>query len=806
MGALTLRPNGDGTYKTIKYCTEGSNHYTAVDESSPDEDSTYVGTNELDQQDTYTLENHTTETGDISAVTVYWRMKRGNTLGIGAKPMIRLGSTDVKGTLQYATTSYTDYSETLSRPGGGSWSWSDIDSLEAGINILAAGYGYYVYVTQVWVVVTYASTYTVTTTRAIGLVKTNTQVLTGYRSTSKAIGMVKVNTRRSTIAKSTSKAMGMLTFNQVVKSFSTLVAMGMAASASRLTTMGRVASSACGMAVSNVRGIEIVKSTSKALGMVTTNIRVLTKSFSTAVEMGLTASANKLITAYRSAISEIGMIPTNVRAIEAGRTGSVILGLLELAGIGHFMAGKIKVWINGVRKTAIGLVRIQQRIEERSTASFGVRDLDFTEDIEQGEPVILMWDDQTFTGFVESADIRMLLGKGGLIHHLQCKDNHYLADKRIAVASYESKTCGYVVNDLITNYLAAEGITAGTIQDGPTITEAIINYVTVADALNALAEKAGFIWYIDENKVLYFMARETVAASWELTSADVYGDISITRSNPLYRNKQYVRGGKALTSQQVESRIGDSVATAFTMSYPLAKVPTITLDTVPQTVGIKGIDTGKDWYWSKGDAVISQDAEGTPITPGQTLEVTYYGQFDLIAVSEDSAEIVRRASIEGNSGIDEDIADEPTASSTDAVLELAAAKLYKYARDGKRFAFQTLRAGLKPGQLLTIDYPDIGIEDDLLIESVSVVVDETHTIYNVVAIEGPELGSWTKFFAELAAKKLSVDLVSVGSGSTLTVVTSPEDTTEWSEDVTPTVLSCPVCGDATLCGVGTIVC
>jgi hypothetical protein len=435
------------------------------------------------------------------------------------------------------------------------------------------------------------------------------------------------------------------------------------------------------------------------------------------------------------------------------------------------------------------MVRIQKRIEERSTASFVVQDLTASESFQHGQPVEILWGFEKYTGYIDTPEHEPIRGNDSLLHSIACKDQHYLADKRIAAASYENETCGYVVDDLYDNYLAGEGVTIGLIQDGPTIKEAVINYVRVSDAFNALAEKANFIWFIDEDKALYFMSRETVPAPWTLTAEDILVDTgSVDKSNPLYRNQQYIRGGKALTSLQTETRIGDGTATAFTMGYPLAKEPTITLNSGAQTVGIKGLDTGKDWYWSKGDSVVTQDSGGTVLETTDSLVIQYYGQYDLIVQSTDYAQVVVRAAIEGGTGIVEDVTDDTSVTTEDSGFELAAAKLTKFSTDAKRFPFRTLREGLEPGQLLTIDYPLLGFNDDeLLIESVNISITETQYIYDVVAIEGPAMGSWSQFFASLANKHVNIDEMSLGSGSTLTILSSTSEQTNWSESVSETV-------------------
>jgi hypothetical protein len=64
-----------------------------------------------------------------------------------------------------------------------------------------------------------------------------------------------------------------------------------------------------------------------------------------------------------------------------------------------------------------------------------------------------------FTGYVMDAQRQSPGWSSTMLHDLACADNHYLADKRIAATSYANQTCGFMVTDLWTNYLAPEGVT-----------------------------------------------------------------------------------------------------------------------------------------------------------------------------------------------------------------------------------------------------------------------------------------------------------------------------------------------------------
>jgi hypothetical protein len=84
------------------------------------------------------------------------------------------------------------------------------------------------------------------------------------------------------------------------------------------------------------------------------------------------------------------------------------------------------------------------------------------------------------------------------------------------------------------------------------------------------------------------------------------------------------------------STIGNGSKRAFTLQCPLDRMPPfITVNGVEQTVGIRGVDVGKDWYGAVGDAVLMQDTSKPTIAKGAEIRVVYYGRYPII-VSESS--------------------------------------------------------------------------------------------------------------------------------------------------------------------------
>jgi hypothetical protein len=347
------------------------------------------------------------------------------------------------------------------------------------------------------------------------------------------------------------------------------------------------------------------------------------------------------------------------------------------------------------------------------------------------------------------------------------------------------------------------------IANGATLPDVVFDYGYASDCFDALAKKSQAHWWqIDQYKQAWFQPYAAVAAPWSLTAdgnglvVDARrGSVKVKRAKPKYRNKQYVRDVTGQTSTQIETRKGDGTATAFTLNYPIAKVPTVEVQTgagsfIAKTVGIKGLDTGKDWYWNGGDATVGQDTAGVKLTSSDTLRVTYVGQFPLVIISEDSAQIAAQQTLEGGgtSGKVESVTSDASLTTSDAAFTEASALLAKYAQKCTSLKFTTSRAGLAPGQLIHVTIPRHGLDDDLLIESVHISDQDGVLIwYDVSALKGPINDSWVQFFGDLIKDaQAGTATLQVGASSTLVTSSTFAASASPSASYTATVYACPL--------------
>jgi len=443
-----------------------------------------------------------------------------------------------------------------------------------------------------------------------------------------------------------------------------------------------------------------------------------------------------------------------------------------------------------------GTLRITDVVDQRATCSFTVTDIAGSSHYRKGMAVQITDGAAVYGGVVNDATESHISNlSSGLFHDVNCVDYKYYATKRVAAESYIDTAADVIFDDLITKYLSDEGITPGLVESAPSIHSTIINYAYLSDAFDELAQMANFVWGILPDKTAEFHEQFSKPAPFDADNSIArYGSVSVKHGNDQYRNRQYIRGGINTTDPQTESRTGDAQTTSWSMGYPLAKVPTITVDGVSKTVGIKGVDSGKDFYWSKGDNTITQDASATPLAKGSVLSVTYQGQYNVIVLSEDPGAIADRKTVEGGgTGYVDDIQDQPNTADSQSGFQTAAALLKQYATVGRTLKYRTRSAGLRSGMVQTATFPQHGLDGvQMLIQEVDTSDDGTILWYDVTAVESPVQSAWKSLSKGLARPTVWVDKVNVGEQQTLSVLAPISEIWIWTETTGATLFACPL--------------
>jgi hypothetical protein len=341
-------------------------------------------------------------------------------------------------------------------------------------------------------------------------------------------------------------------------------------------------------------------------------------------------------------------------------------------------------------------------------------------------------------------------------------DQQWLAAKRVVAKYYLNQTYGAIVLDLVNVILSQEGVTIGQIVDGGSpIPQVTFSYCTVAAALDAMVTQASssgtpYFWMIDQYKKLWFVPYTAIAGPYTdgttIDDGHLSGFVpSVTRANPLYRDTQYVTGGNAATSSVTETRKGDGAARSWSMGYPIASAPTITVNGSGKTVGVKGT-SGSNYYWAAGDPVITQDTGQTILVSTDTLSVTYVGQYPNVFTGNDQGQIANQQALDGTSGIIESVLNDDTIATVTDGLARVGQQLSRYGVQALQFKFKTLQAGYAPGQLCLVNFAPLGLNNvSMLVEEVDAddQKDGYNLWYQVNAIVGPYDTNWQQYFGNI---------------------------------------------------------
>lgn len=430
---------------------------------------------------------------------------------------------------------------------------------------------------------------------------------------------------------------------------------------------------------------------------------------------------------------------------------------------GVVLIPRLRLFIGGVDYTDNLLINFPDGTDElnaRNTCKLKLRDRGAAVRPVIGAPVELYYGTELkFAGTIDKRKEVRRAGNTELFWQLDCVDFNQFADRELVAEEYVDQTIKEIVQDIVTKKLADDGVTLDpAMPDGIALPYQQFNYKRIDECFNELKDLSGLSWSIDYTKVLRWFDRTTNMAPFSLDTsvfpaAPLADSVELESSRAQYRNSQYVRGGNDITSEvQVEEKRGDGKARTFTVPLPLAKVPVVKVNGAAKTVGIRQVETGKQWYWQENSTELSQD-EGEPILADtDTFRCEFYGYFPPIVNALKPMEIAARGAVEGGSGLYEDLQDKREINRSSLALEYAQGLLRKFGEIPLTITYDTFLDGLQAGHLQNVYMPEHGIENELyLITKVDWQdVQKTLIRYRVTAVSGEPLGGWVDFFKKLA--------------------------------------------------------
>ena len=314
---------------------------------------------------------------------------------------------------------------------------------------------------------------------------------------------------------------------------------------------------------------------------------------------------------------------------------------------------------------------------------------------------------------------------------VKCKDwTHYL-DKKLVIERYTNETVGDIISNLVSTY--ASGFTTTNVDCGIIIESIAFNYITISQALQVLAEQVNHSWYVSYDKDIHFFSKNINLSSFDLTDSNgkyIFNSLKIKDDLSQLRNRVIIRGGEKEGTQRTETFDSDGEQTTFPLGYKYSSKPTVTVSGSPLTVGLDFFDqdTSYNTMWNYNEKYIR--LTGSPFAEGSPIAISGTPLIPIIVQVENQDSIDAYGEYEFRK-IDKSI------ETANEARQYAVAQLDAYKSTIKEGQFETYESGLRSGQVINVQSDIRGIDEDFLIQSVS------------LKMRGPDDGTWNVVLATL---------------------------------------------------------
>lgn len=320
---------------------------------------------------------------------------------------------------------------------------------------------------------------------------------------------------------------------------------------------------------------------------------------------------------------------------------------------------------------------------------------------------------------------------------------------------------GAIVADLISNFADNEGIGTTNVDLGAVLDAVTFDAdATVSDAIGQLATLSNFVWWIDEDRELYFKPRTFAAAPFSIsTSSANYRSLTVRRTREDKTNAAAFRVPWTQIPALEESFTGDGATRTFTLANRLGQIVGMAVNGQDVEFGQWLSEADKAFYWEYASTVIRQDADVDVLTSGDTLTVRYQRLGADIVRVEDSADISATITQEGGgsgryvSYLEREVGQVQAYNEALAIISAkkAAVSEIEYETDEE---VEPSCVTLRPGQLQTIGNTPRGVSSDsYLVHDVTLSdVAGQYLRFRVRAITGTSLTGVQEFWKALAGQ------------------------------------------------------
>jgi hypothetical protein len=387
----------------------------------------------------------------------------------------------------------------------------------------------------------------------------------------------------------------------------------------------------------------------------------------------------------------------------------------------------VLILIDGIDKTEYierDTLSMNDILNEVDTCSFGV--IGTAKPIVGQEVEIFKWDGVNYIKKFGGEIINIGQERtsiGNYRYDIECNDYSESGKKKLVAETYLNMYVGDIIKDLVNNY--AEEIGTYYVEDGNLLSKYQFNYMYPFDCITELAELMGWNWYVDVDKQIHFFSISTNLAPRTLTdniSDSEYEGLYIAPDKTQLKNRITVRGGYYLSELYTQVRVADGIQTSFNLDYeayaPIKVYVNNGMGYIERTLGIDNIDeSGVAFVYNFSEKVI-KNLDFATLAVGDFIKITYSYKMPVLLQQDRQESIDAMKLYEGGDGIYEFLIVDENIQSKAIALKRAIAELDIYSNPMVTGSFRTLQDGFRSGQLLTINIPTRGINEQYLIQSV----------------------------------------------------------------------------------------
>lgn len=309
-----------------------------------------------------------------------------------------------------------------------------------------------------------------------------------------------------------------------------------------------------------------------------------------------------------------------------------------------------------------------------------------------------------------------------ITYAVECADYSQYLKRHLVTERFTSTTVADIIAALVADYTdVADGITTTGVVGTQPIESFAFNRLTVADALQKLADALSFVWYVDYDKSIHFFPKNEEIAPYSLTDTSanyIYNSLSVRADISQIRNSILVQGGNAVSATtRTEYLTGDATRTQFNLANKYDSRPTITVGGVAQVIGVEYLDDDAsfDAMWNYNEKYIRFTAGNTPPAAANNIVVTGTYEYPIVVKVPAPTSIAEF-------GTYEFAITDKSIRSQDEAISRATAGLQVFKSTLYEGQFRTYTDGLRAGQVLNINSSQRGKNIDVLIQSVDAVM------------------------------------------------------------------------------------